>query len=173
MRSVSPELPVSRLSILGIVSLTSLVLQACSKKSTPVAQVKPSVTVYEVEQQPVGTYREFVGRTEAHKTVDLRARVEGELQQRGFVEGAAVEQGQLLFAIEDAPYIAAVQGAQAELERARSEVERTTKELERGEQLAPEGYLSQQDLDKLHAAASQAKSALKAAESQLESASIN
>ncbi|UTF61420.1 efflux RND transporter periplasmic adaptor subunit [Gilvimarinus sp. DA14] len=129
--------------------------------------------MYEVVQQPVGTYREFVGRTEAHKTVDLRARVEGELLERGFVEGASVKQGQLLFAIEDAPYVAAVQGAQADLERARSEVERTAKELARGKQLAPEGFLSQQDLDKLNAAASQAKSGLKAAESQLETATIN
>ncbi|MDO3388201.1 efflux RND transporter periplasmic adaptor subunit [Gilvimarinus sp. SDUM040013] len=152
----------------------SVILMGCSKSpSDPVSAPPPAVGVYQVQEQPVGTYREFVGRSEAHRTVSLKARVEGELIERGFVEGALVREGQLLFAIDDAPYAAALLSAQAELERAESEVERTQGEYERGKQLAPDGYLSQQDLDQLKAAASQAKSALKAAQSALTSAQIN
>ncbi|WP_198144066.1 efflux RND transporter periplasmic adaptor subunit [Gilvimarinus agarilyticus] len=146
----------------------------CSEKAEQTTGAPPpAVVVYEVATKPVGTYREFVGRTEAFRDVNLMARVEGELMARHFVEGAMVTEGQVLYVIDDAPFVAAVQGAEAELERARSEVERTASELERGTQLAPEGFLSAQDLDKLRAAASQAQSAVKAAESQLETARIN
>ncbi|MDO3382973.1 efflux RND transporter periplasmic adaptor subunit [Gilvimarinus algae] len=173
MSGVAPR-GLSLLSKPAYTALILVLLGACSERGAEApAAPPPAVSVYSVVDRPVGSYREFVGRTEAHRTVDLKARVEGELVQRGFVEGTLVSEGQLLFAIEDAPYRAAVQAAEADLERARSEVERTAKEYERGQQLAPDGYLSEQDLDKLKAAASQAKSALKAAESQLETARIN
>lgn len=155
-------------------SIAVIAAVGCSEKADHAASAPaPAVVVYEVTAKPVGTYREFVGRTEASKKVDLKARVEGELISRHFVEGALVSDGQLLFEIDDAPYRAALQSAEAELERATSEVERTEKEFARGKQLAPDGYLSQQDLDKLKAAASQAKSALKAAESNLKNSHIN
>ncbi|MCP8899191.1 efflux RND transporter periplasmic adaptor subunit [Gilvimarinus xylanilyticus] len=166
------------MSYRGYIAAIALLLAGlggCSKSdnaSIPSAP-PPAVTVYTVTEKPVGSYREFVGRTQAHRTVQITARVEGELTRRGFTEGAMVSEGQILYTIDDAPYVATVQGAEAELERARSEVERTTGEFERGQQLAPEGFLSAQDLEKLKAAASQAQSAVKAAESQLAAARIN
>ncbi|WP_339898885.1 efflux RND transporter periplasmic adaptor subunit [uncultured Gilvimarinus sp.] len=174
MKDLISAVSAVRCASVVMVAAAALFMVGCSDNSEQLASTPPpAVAVYEVRSKPVGTYREFVARTEASKKVDLKARVEGELMARHFVEGALVNAGQLLFEIDDAPYLAALQSAEAELERATSEVDRTEKELARGIQLAPDGYLSQQDLDKLKAAASQAKSALKAAESSLEKNRIN
>ena len=50
----------------------------------------PAVSVYEVAMQEV-EINQFVARTEAFQEADIRARVEGELIERTFREGAYVK----------------------------------------------------------------------------------
>src|SRR5262249_49159293 len=56
----------------------------------------PIVIVTEVIQKTVPIYNEFVARTEAFQTVELRARVEGFLEQVLFQDGTMVKEGQVL-----------------------------------------------------------------------------
>ena len=77
-------------------SLLSLTLTACSKDEVKAKPPAPAVSVYSIQSQQIGGYREFVARTEAFKEADLRARVEGELIERHFKEGSNVEKGQVL-----------------------------------------------------------------------------
>ena len=81
----------------------------------------PTVVVAEVTQKTVPLYSEFVARTEAIQTVELRARVEGFLEQVLFQEGAVVKAGQVLFVIERPPYEAALQVAKAQLAKAQAD----------------------------------------------------
>ena len=55
----------------------------------------PTVVAAEVTLRGVPIYDEFVARTDAMHTVELRARVEGFLDQVLFQEGAAVTQAEL------------------------------------------------------------------------------
>src|SRR5207249_8537801 len=67
---------------------------------------------------------EFVARTEAVPTVEIRARVAGVLEQVRFREGSEVKQGQGLFVIQQEEYRAAVQGARAQLAKAQADLTR-------------------------------------------------
>ena len=68
-------------------------------------------------QKSVPLYGEFVGTLVGVKTVDIRARVEGFLAKREFVDGADVKEGQLLFVIDQKPFLAALAQAVAQLAR--------------------------------------------------------
>ncbi|MGY0219493.1 efflux RND transporter periplasmic adaptor subunit [Endozoicomonadaceae bacterium StTr2] len=133
----------------------------------------PAVSVISVPLEPVGEYREFVARTEASETVELRARVEGFIETRGFTEGANVEKDQLLFRIDQAPFKAALSQAKASLASAKAEAIRAKADLERGQELYPKGHMSKADLDKLTSAAAQARANVQVAKAQLETAEIN
>jgi membrane fusion protein (multidrug efflux system) len=78
----------------------------------------------------VPIYDEFVARTQAIQTVELRARVEGFLEQVRFQQGALVKEGQLLFVIEQPPYKAALQSAKAQLAQAQADLTRAQEPVE-------------------------------------------
>ena len=108
LRSISK----TKLVFLGFFSLA---LTACGEQKAQVKPPAPAVSVYSIESQAIGGYREFVARTEAFKEANLRARVEGELIERHFREGSNVEKGQLLLRIDPAAYEAALSAAKADL----------------------------------------------------------
>src|SRR5437879_1499935 len=84
----------------------------------------PTVIVAEVPQRTVQVSTEFVARTEAVPTVEIRARVSGVLEQVRFKEGSEVRQGQVLFVIQQAEYKAALQSARALLAKAQADLTR-------------------------------------------------
>ena len=51
----------------------------------------PAVLVAPVQQKTVPIYGEYVGRTEARETVEIRAQVEGYLERIFFKEGSRVK----------------------------------------------------------------------------------
>jgi membrane fusion protein (multidrug efflux system) len=160
----------SKYLLLGLFSLT---LMACSDNKPPAKPPAPSVSVYSVQSQPVGGYREFVARTEAFKEANLKARVEGELIERTFTEGSNVEKGQVLLKIDPAAYEAALDAANADLSSRLSAQENAKRNLKRAKELINDGYISQSDFDRLTTEDSQSKSAVKAAEAALEQAKLN
>ena len=156
--------------LLGLFSLT---LMACSDNKPPAKPPAPSVSIYTVQSQPVGGYREFVARTEAFKEANLKARVEGELIERTFAEGSNVEKGQVLLKIDPAAYEAALAAANADLSSRLSAQENAKRNLKRAKELINDGYISQSDFDRLTTEDSQSKSAVKSAEAELEQAKLN
>jgi RND family efflux transporter MFP subunit len=77
----------------------------------------PAVTVVAVAQRAVPVYGQYVGQTEAVKTVEVRARVEGFLEQQALPDGADVKAGDLLFVIDPRPLEATLRQAQANVAR--------------------------------------------------------
>lgn len=151
----------------------TLLLNGCSKSAEPVETPPPSVSVITVGTQEVGEYTETVARIEAIKTVELRARVEGAITQWRFREGDQVREGQLLFEIDRQNYEAAYKEAQANLSSARAERQRTAQDYERGQELRPNGFISQSDLDTLASNAAKARAAVIAAEAAVQNAEAN
>ncbi|MFW5680610.1 MAG: efflux RND transporter periplasmic adaptor subunit [Pseudomonadota bacterium] len=121
--------------IWGIVLALAVVVPVTSAPATAQEAARPAVGVAPVALQDVTPKARFTGRAEAIDRVELRARVQGFLQERGFEEGQRVEAGTLLFVIEQAPYEAVLAQRRAELASAEAEVETAALQLERGEQL--------------------------------------
>jgi membrane fusion protein (multidrug efflux system) len=95
-----------------------------ASKQTPAAPPPPTVVVTEVAQQTVDVASEFVARTEAVPTVEIRARIPGVLEEVRFREGSEVERGQVLFVIQPDEYRAALQSARAQLAKAEADLTR-------------------------------------------------
>jgi RND family efflux transporter MFP subunit len=108
----------------------------------------PAVVVTPVLPQTVPISREFVARTEARETVEIRARVEGFLEKVFFKEGSKVKAGQLIFLIDQRPYKAALQDARGQLAQAKAAFGKANKDIERLKPLVAAEAAPRQDLDK-------------------------
>lgn len=112
----------------------------------------PVVAVETVETEDVSIYGEYVGRIRAQQFVEIRARVEGYLEQMLFDEGTYVERGQTLFVIDPKIYRAHVASARARLNKARAQALKAERDLNRIRPLYERNAVSQLDLDNAVAA---------------------
>ncbi len=150
----------------------------------------PTVLVNEVPQRTVQVSADFVARTEAVPTVEIRARISGVLEQVRFREGSEVKQGQVLFVIQQDEYKAALQSARAQLakaeadlirakdtslvERQRAQLDQAKAELGKNQAdvaryrpLVREQAIPQQDLDTALSREEAARAGVQAAEAAL------
>lgn len=157
------------------VAAAALVAAACGEEPTAAVDnaPPPAVTVAPVVEKDVTDSIDFTGRVEATDTVDLRARVQGFLEQRLFEEGATVEDGSTLFVIEKEPFQAAVDAAEGALARAQAELTRASKDRERYEVLVNKGDVSRQQFDQAVAAELAAQAEVKSREADLEKAKLD
>jgi multidrug efflux system membrane fusion protein len=140
--------------------------QSAPPQATPVA-------VAIVEQSDVATWDEFSGRLEAVERVDLRSRVAGAVQSVHFAEGALVRKGDLLVAIDPAPYAAEVDRADAQVVAAQARVTYARSEHERAKRLWEESAIAQRELDERVNGLREADANLRAAEASLQSARLS
>ncbi len=149
----------------------------CSKPagSAPgaAAAPPPAVTVAPVRRARVADRRERVGQVQAIEDVELRARIEGFLDQRLFDEGSDVAKGDLLFVIEKEPYEAEVQRVEAEVARARAAHKKSQLDLARARELRRDGNVSQAALDGAIAAEEQAEADVLARQAELRRARLD
>jgi len=103
-------------------------LAGCTKNQYE-APPPSEVTVALPVERDVTTYGEFTGRTVAVESVDVRARVQGVLQQMSFRPGTEVKPGELLFVIEPTLYEARAQQAEAELAGAEAKARAAEEQL--------------------------------------------
>ena len=119
---------ITRPLAIGLVGLALLVTTAGCKgeKDAKAAPPPPptEVVVAPIEQREVAIVRDFIARTEAVPTVEVRARVAGILEEVLFKEGMDVKKGQPLFLIQQAEYKAAVETARATLAKAQADLTR-------------------------------------------------
>jgi membrane fusion protein (multidrug efflux system) len=158
-----------------ILVATTLLLAGCGRteEPPPVAAQPPAVTVARVAKQDVTPRSTFTGRIDATNKVDLRARVQGFLEQRLFEEGADVKEGQVLFVIEKPPYEAAVDDAKGAIERAEGTLKLANVEVERYQELVAKKAVSQNDLDQRIAKQTEARGALMQTKAALEKAELD
>jgi membrane fusion protein (multidrug efflux system) len=103
----------------------------------------------------------------------VRARVTGILQKRNFTEGGPVKQGQSLFSIDPAPFIAAAARAEADVAGAAARLDQARKNAARMKPLFAENAVSQKEFDDATSAEAVAEADLKAARARLTEANLN
>ncbi|MBW1980256.1 MAG: efflux RND transporter periplasmic adaptor subunit [Deltaproteobacteria bacterium] len=124
------------------------------------------VRIVRVTLQDVNPPAEYVGHVEAIQAVDLRARVEGFLEQVNFREGDFVHAGGLLYLIEQAPYQARVAADKARVAQAEAELDRASRHLKRLRAARPESIRAT-DMDDAVAAELRAQAQLAEARATL------
>ncbi len=155
------------------VTLTAVLMTGCGEEPAVPSAPPPSVTVVPVIEAQVTATREFVGRTVAVEAVDLRARVEGFLENRNFEEGRDVNEGDLLFMMEQAPYQAAVDAAAATLARAEAALANAQRDVKRLRPLHEKGLATDADLDEAVSTELEAQAEVKEAQAKLRSAKLD
>lgn len=150
-------------------------LAGCQKKEAPapVAAAPVEVRVIVSRSETVPVVNEYVGRIAAFRSVEVRARVEGILEKRHYVEGTEVKRGDLLYSIDPTPFRIALNDAQAD--RARSEANLASARS-REARLAPlvrENAISRQDYDDAVTAVKQTEALLAVSAANVERAQTN
>jgi multidrug efflux system membrane fusion protein len=141
--------------------------------TAPAAPPAVPVSVATVEAREVVPWAEFSGRLEAIERVELRSRVAGVVEAVHFREGNLVKQGDLLVSIDQAPYLADLQRAEAQVQGAKARVALAESENERGQQLLATRNLSQRDVDTRVNNLREAQANLQAAEAARRTAQLN
>jgi multidrug efflux system membrane fusion protein len=130
-------------------------------------------------RRDVPVYLEGLGNVQAFYTAKITARVDGQLQRVGFVEGQLVKKGDLLAQIDPRPLQAALDQATGMQAKDAAQLDSAKRDLERYTTLAPQELISQQVLDTQRAQVAQLQAQLQVdrglidnARTQLEYASI-
>lgn len=150
-----------------------LSMAACTKKEAPKVVLIPEVTAIKTSVRDIPITKEFVGQISGIRDIQVRARVGGILLKRYYKEGDKVKAGSLLFKIDPAPYIAALNQAKGEVAIQKARLVNARQSMNRIIPLYKENAVSQKDRDDAVAIYSAAKSALDAANAKLEEAQIN
>lgn len=144
-------------------------LGGCKKEKEPEKVV--------VKMEKVGTdnmeiYGEYVGRIRAKRFVEVRARVEGYLENMLFEEGKRVHRDQPLFIINRAQYKARADKADAQLKKDLAQEAKTARDVERLRPLYEQKAASQLDLDNAVAAYESAKASVAMSRADLAQANL-
>lgn len=161
------------LRFLFVLLICSLVfLQGCSKGQVSEAPL-PGVLVAEVVEGPASLAYDFVGQAEAIQKVELRARVEGFLQNQNFTEGGEVKANDLLYIIEPNQYQAAVDKEKANVAKAQAELTNAQLARKRMEELVQKQSVSQAQLDDAVASEQSAQANVAGAQASLQRAQLD
>jgi len=151
----------------------AVMLSGCNSKKVLPAVGPPQVVVAVVEPRDVSITREWIGRLDGSANVDIRARVQGYVQEIAFKEGSVVKQGDLLLRIDPRPYEAALEQAKAELGQAIAEQQKAEQDQQRQTELFNKKIASQQDYANAVQANLAAKAKVEAARAALDQAQLN
>jgi len=157
----------------GLLSAIAAMLLAGCAKGPPPGPPPPEVTTLTVTPKPATFTVDYVATTEAINTVEIRPRVTGVLEKQLPSEGEHVTPGQLLFVIDQQPYIAALAQAKATLAQSQATLEQAQRDLARAQSLALIDAISQQELDASVARAKAGLAAVDAGKANVRTAELN
>jgi membrane fusion protein, multidrug efflux system len=155
-------------ALLAVLVLLGTAIATAQAPSGP-----PAVGVVRAEKQAITETSEFIGRVQAVDRVVITARVTAFLEQRLFIEGTEVHEGDLLYRLERPPFEAAVAQQEAAVADASARLANANIQLSRVQSLlnTPAGQRSAVD-DSTATQRSQAAQVM-AAQAQLRMAQLN
>ncbi|MBR6463301.1 efflux RND transporter periplasmic adaptor subunit, partial [bacterium] len=159
----------NRIKTSALLFLSCLGLMAAE---APQAQ-KVYVSVGTVGTTENVTQHRYTGRVVSPARVDLIARISGELKEIGFEEGTFVEEGQVMYKLDDVPYKAAVMSAEAQLAEVKAKAEYAQQTYNRVQDLYNKQVTSKDAFDNAKSALAVANAAVQAAEATLLTAQEN
>ncbi len=116
--------------------------------------------------RPVTQWDDYIGRFAPSQTVDVRPRVSGAVTAIHFRDGDVVRKGQLLFTIDQRPFLAALAEARANAASARSALALAQSDYARVQRLTGDEAVSASEVDTLRARLQAAQAAVAAADAR-------
>lgn len=104
-----------------------------------------------ITDQEVEDWDTYNGTIQAKETVDIRARVRGEIKKILFEEGAEIKKDTVLFELDDVPYKAALLQAKGQLATYQATLEAAEKKIKIYEPLEKSGSISKEELIQAYA----------------------
>lgn len=152
-----------------------LAIPGCGHEASgpPAAAGPIEVTAVTVTPRDAPVSTEFVAQTQSSRQVNIQARVSGFLERRMYTEGSLVEEGQVLFVMDQRPFQVQVEACEAELAKQQASLDMARANLERTRPLAAQNALSQKDLDDATGQFHAAEAAVEGARAKLESARLD
>jgi membrane fusion protein (multidrug efflux system) len=156
----------------GILAAIALLLAGCGKPETP-APPPPEVTVIEIKPGDTPVTFEFVGNTVSSQQVEVRARVDGFLNERLYTEGSIVKVGQVMFQMDPKPFEAQLDAAKGALAEQKARLWTAQANLKRVKPLAAANAVSKKDLDDAMGKVNAAAAAVEMALANVDTAQLN
>ena len=129
---------------------TVILLSGCQKEDEqPAAAAFPpsAVAVFTTKAETLPITNELPGRITATRVAEVRPRVSGIVVERVFQQGSKVNEGDVLYRIDPAPFRVQVEKAEATLRRAQSVRQQAQQKADRQEQLRKANVVAAQQFD--------------------------
>jgi membrane fusion protein, multidrug efflux system len=148
-----------------------------SDEKTQAAGARPesalSVPVRAVVKKTVPIFLDYVGTTEATRTVTLQAKVTGYLARQAVPDGADVKQGDLLYVLDQRDYQAALDQSKAQQARDAAALEYARARQGRNAVLNKQGWVSHDTFDQVTSSMDQAEAAVAVDRALIQTAELN
>ncbi|WP_420420532.1 efflux RND transporter periplasmic adaptor subunit [Simkania sp.] len=159
------------ISIFVLVLGISLV--GCSKKHVKREPKPVPVKIARAYTKNVPYFIKTVGHMESINIVNIMAQADGRLMKTYFDDGDYIEEGELLFLIDQRPYIASLKKAEGALEESLANMMYARRTAERNSKLVQDEYISQDTFDSLVTNVQADEGIVKQNEGALDDAEIN
>lgn len=152
-----------------------IILASCSDK-VPQQELQPPpvpVQTSEIEVRDVPLFFEAIGVVKPSQTAEVKPQVNGMIKEEHFTEGQWVQEGDLLYTIDDAPYAIAVQEQQAQLAQDLAHLSNAKKKLERFKSLSKQDLIAKVEWDELETKIALHEAMVQADEARLAAAKLD
>lgn len=154
------------------VFFTGLILTGC-KDNKSVQNAPRPVSVLKVTTTKIPLKKSYIGITQSIAEVSIRARVEGFLIEKNFVEGKPVKKEQLIYVIDPKPFQAQLDLAKGQLAKSIANMEYQRVQYLRLKELVKKGDVSKTQFDETAALYGQAQAEVEVQKANVETAEIN
>lgn len=132
-----------------------------------------SVLAKTVAKRPVALGKSFIAKVEAINAADVIPQVSGYIDEVRFQDGSFVQEGDVLFVIDQARYQAAASAAEAALEKAKASLKQIQSNYNREITLYKDKMLSKADLEVAESNLATAKANVKSAQASFDLAKLD
>jgi len=149
------------------------IVSSCTPKKEEKQQEIPSLPVITIQQSQESIFSEYPASIEGTTHIEVRPQVSGILTHLYQDEGSYVKKGQILFKIDERPYIEQLNQANAQLLAARATLENAELEVEKKQELVKHGVLTDYQLKAVTSQRNLAKANVQQALANVAAAKIN
>ncbi|HYL87343.1 MAG TPA: efflux RND transporter periplasmic adaptor subunit [Burkholderiales bacterium] len=157
----------------GLAFYVSTDIRAKEGRKAPKGPPPVPVTVALAAKETVPVRLSAIGNVDAYSTVAVKARVDGQIIEVNFKEGAAVTKGDVLFRIDPRPYQAALRQAEANALRDAAARNQALSQEKRYQELLQKNFISKEAYAQIRTNAETAAAVAKASRAALENARLN
>ncbi|MFE0756125.1 efflux RND transporter periplasmic adaptor subunit [Inquilinus sp. NPDC058860] len=131
------------------------------------------VPVAAVLKRSLPVYLDYSARTESIAAISLQAKVSGYIQAQPAADGSDVKQGDLLYKIDPRDFQAALDQANAQLQRDQANIDYLRSNYDRGSELSKNGWLDKDTFDQRQSNLKQAQATLASDQAAQRQAELN